>query len=633
VPETSDQSERVRRRSVLSTLALGAGAVLLLGAAAPQMAWLAGIAGQAYAGADRDRTGSVTVVAARAAGGGGGEPARSVDPLLAAWLTESADPEELFGGIPDRGRRQRLWRQLETFYERRGHQPAWSVSGRLLHPARELVAALAGARDHGLDPADYRTERLAAALEEAGRRHQLPVRLMALDTALTAAFLAHAADLCCGRVGPGRTGKLWVVEPASVDLAEALESALAEDGVAAALDRLAPPHPEAGRLAEALARYREIAAGGGWPEVPDGELLEPGDAAAPARLAALAGRLRAEGDLSERAARALRERWRRAGEAARYERPLVAAVRRFQARHGLEVDGKVGGEAVDELNASAAERVAQLALNIERWRWLPADLGDRHVRVNVAGYRLEAYERGREVLSMAVVVGRRSWPTPIFSDLMTRVELNPYWHVPESIARAEIIPQARRDPGYLARKGYQLLDRATGERLDPGAVTLSAVGDGVRVRQRPGRGNALGRIKFLFPNRFNVYLHDTPEEAHFERAARALSHGCIRVERPLELADFVFAGEPGWTSERVRAEIATGRTEGTALARPIPVHILYWTAFVDGAGRVHFRRDVYGHDERLAALLARERGDRLAAQLAPAAGAPADAQNGGTSAR
>ena len=653
--DTNELIGRLRGRGPAAALALGAAAALALIAATPEIARRAGPAGETRAVAAPPEA---TAAAAGVAGGTGperqhaaatepDEPAERDEPLLEVYLAEQADPGELFRGIPDRARRQRLWDELERFYLRRGYEPAWSGRGRLRRPARELVAALADAPDRGLDPADYRTAELTAAVEDAGRRRQVPARLAALDAALTAGFLAHAADLCCGRVGPERAGRLWRIEPEPVDLAAALEAALAERGIGAALDRLTAPHPEARRLAEALARYREIAAAGGWPEVPDGPRLEPGDQADAARLAALTDRLRAEGDLSKRTAAALRARWRRTAPAAeagvasgeepppRYERPLVAAVRRFQARNGLEVDGKVGEDTMAALNVTAAERTARLALNLERWRWLPDDLGERHLRVNVADYRLTAHDRGREALSMPVVVGRRSWPTPVFSDLMTRVEMNPYWHVPESIARAEIVPETREDPGYLAKKGYQLLDRDTGERLDPASVSLAEIGEGVRVRQRPGRGNALGRIKFLFPNRFNVYLHDTPDQAPFERTRRAFSHGCIRVGRPLDLADFVFAEEPGWTPERVREEIAEGRPERAELERPMPVHILYWTAFVDGDGRVHFRPDVYGHDEKLAAALAGARGDRLAALLTPAGADALDRRRtgGATSAR
>jgi murein L,D-transpeptidase YcbB/YkuD len=656
VLDTNETIGRLRDRGALAALALVAGVALALGAAAPEAARRTG---EAEARAVEGRT-AATASGASVAGGAetGGRTGASVEdgerrterdePLLADYLAERAEPGELFGGIPDSARRQRLWDEMRTFYERREFEPAWSERGRLRRPARELVGALADAAGHGLEPADYRAADLTAAVEGAGRRWQLPERLAELDAALTAAFLAHAADLCCGRVGAERAGRLWNIETEPVDLAAALEAALAGRRIDAALDRLDTPHPEARRLAEALARYRGIAAAGGWPEVPVGPRLEPGDEAEPARLAALADRLRAEGDLSERAAAALRARWRRAARTAeeageeagnetlpRYDRPLVAAVRRFQARNGLETDGRIGEDTVAALNVTAAERAARLALNLERWRWLPADLGERHLRVNVADYRLTAHDRGREALSMAVVVGRRSWPTPIFSELMTRVELNPYWHVPESIARAEIVPEAQEDPdylSYLAKKGYQLVDRDTGERLDPASVSLAEVGDGVRLRQRPGRGNALGRIKFLFPNRFNVYLHDTPQQASFERTRRAFSHGCIRVARPLELADFVFAGEPGWTPGRVREEIADGVPERAELERPIPVHILYWTAFVDGDGRVHFRPDVYGHDDGLAAALAGARDDRLAALLAPEARRPAADQSGGTSA-
>jgi murein L,D-transpeptidase YcbB/YkuD len=269
---------------------------------------------------------------------------------------------------------------------------------------------------------------------------------------------------------------------------------------------------------------------------------------------------------------------------------------------------------LQELDVPVEQRIRQIEVNMERWRWLPGDLGTRYLLVNVPDYRLAVVDGGRAVLGMRVIVGKAQSETPVFSDVLTHIVLNPAWALPDSIVAKEVVPKALADPGYLRRKGLQLV-RGTGENAGPidaaslgagGIEQLGRPGSPFRLRQPPGGDNPLGRIKFLFPNRFDVYLHDTPSGRQFASTERDFSHGCIRLERPFALADYLLAGDRRWDPRAVAEAVAGGRTTTIAVPRPMPVHILYWTAWAEPDGTVQFRRDVYGHDATLAEALDRE---------------------------
>jgi len=525
-------------------------------------------------------------------------------------------------GLADPDDREHIHRALVAFYEENGHRPAWFDGRRPSDEARELVALLRRAHLDGLDPARYRPDVLEAKLETLGWRPS-DREIYPLDTLLSQAFAVYGHHLASGRIDPGALGPAWLIEPRRVGLAAALEQASGGAGPDAVAERLRPPHRHYGQLLDALERYREIAADGGWPEVPEGPVLAKGDRAPAARLRALAARLAAEGDL-DRPADALGASKRpssdsagaggrnRSSDSAAVVGPALArAVHRFQERHGITEDGKVGPDTMAALNVSAAQRVRQIELNLERWRWLPAELGPRRVEVNLPGYFLQLIESDRTVGTMKVVVGKQGAATPAFSDRMSYVEINPYWNVPDSIVAAEIAPQAASDPSWLARNGYEVVGRDGGGGIvDPYAVDWSAArggGSPYLVRQRPGPGNALGDIKFMFPNDHNVYLHDTPARHLFQEVERSFSHGCIRVERPLDLAAFVFAGNPEWDRARVERAIESGRQVSVPLPREIPVYLLYWTAWMGDDGEVHFRKDIYDHDRALARALAEQR--------------------------
>jgi L,D-transpeptidase YcbB len=296
---------------------------------------------------------------------------------------------------------------------------------------------------------------------------------------------------------------------------------------------------------------------------------------------------------------------------------LQDALRPVQRRFGLEEDGVPGKATLAALNVPVSDRIREIELAMERWRWLPRKLGERHVLVNIPTFELMARERGRTTLAMRVVTGRPHTPTPTFSDTMETVVFSPYWHVPPSILANEVKPALAADPGYLERKNMELV--RNGERVDPWSVDLSD--PALRVRQRPGPGNALGQVKFLFPNGFDVYLHDTPEDSLFARSARSFSHGCVRVDQPQALAEWVLHGQEPWTTDAIASAMSSGNERHVKLAEPVPVHIVYQTAWVDDDGTLRFAKDVYDHDARHLALLAPSRaaplGNVALAEAAP----------------
>nr|WP_307729953.1 L,D-transpeptidase family protein [Massilia phyllostachyos] len=460
-----------------------------------------------------------------------------------------------------------------------GLPPRWLDDGQAL--AREALGLLADAGSHGLDPALYGTATLARRLEAADPAD------IGFERDLGAAVLRYLADLHGGRTAsPYRTGP-----PADgFDPAAALRRALDAGRVATAVASAAPAIVLYGRVRETLARYRLLAQEHpSWPPLPAG-------GAAPAAAAeALRERLRTLGDLEDGA------EGDGAGEAD--GAALAAALRRFQSRHGLEQDGVLGPATRAALAVPPARRAVQLALTLERLRWLPP-LHGRVIAVNVPAYRLWAFDGvpgGPPVLEMRVIVGKAAGtPTPLFLGQMRYLEFNPYWNVPHSIAGAEIAPKLARDPGWLRRNDMELVTADGRVLAAAGADAPAALRAGsLRVRQRPGARNVLGAVKFAMPNPMNIYLHSTAARELFARSRRDLSHGCIRVEDAAGLARFVLADPQRWDAERVAAAMRPGPSRTVALAVPVPVVLFYATAVADRHGRALFADDIYGRDAAL----------------------------------
>ncbi|CAN5178466.1 L,D-transpeptidase family protein [soil metagenome] len=548
-------------------------------------------------------TAAIAGILSFAAGAGcsGGEPATAAE-SSAPWA-----PEQLASvrGVPIAELRaameQKLaesapvtidaeqWRHTKKLYETYGGNPLWLTSKGLHEQrTRALTDAVFNAHADALRLDDYPIGRLAAALAAVKQaRNPTAEQLAEADLMLTATYAALGEDLLTGQVDPRTVAQSWHVDPQE----ENVDSALARGLRVAALDKslatMRPQDADYAALGRELLRYRELVVRGGWPQVPAIESVKPGESIPVAVAEALRARLAAEGIAVPAAPQgdsAPRAKARAGGSqgtqhaSTTYDRGLAAAVAQFQARHTIVVDSVLGGGTLESMNRPAQYRLAQIAANMERYRWLPRTFGSRYIFVNVPAFRLEAYDGGRKALEMRVIVGEEyeDRATPVFSDSMSYVVFRPYWLVPPSIAQNEIFPKGS---AYIAANNMEVYT-AQGER---------------RVRQRPGPKNSLGLIKFMFPNDFNIYLHDTPHGDLFQEDIRAFSHGCIRVEKPDELGAWVL----GWPADSVRSRMESGADDGTVqLDAKIPVYIAYVTTFVrDGA--LHFGNDIYSRDDKL----------------------------------
>lgn len=446
---------------------------------------------------------------------------------------------------------------LPDMYERRGFTPLWANAAAV----DDLVRAIRDSEQDGLDPAEYHL----AAIERMRAVPPVDPRSAAdLDCVLTDALVRLAYQSRFGKVDPERLDPDWnfTRDLRGVDPTATILTAIDSGALHAFIAELTPPQPLYRRLKEALAAYRQIAASGGWHSIESGPVLKPG--MTDRRVPALRTRLAASGDLAGAAV-----------DGEEYDDALVTAVKGFQDRHGLPADGVAGPTTLAALNVPVEQRIDQIRATLERGRWVMNDLPDRFVLVDVAAFQVYVAEQGQLKWSSRVVVGKPYTKTPIFRADMKYIVLNPTWTIPASIVRKEILPGMRRDPNYLAKKGYK---RINGQFVQPA-----------------GKRNALGRIKLMFPNPHSVYLHDTPSQSFFDETSRTFSHGCVRVHKPVELAAQVL-DDPAWSVGTLEEAIATGATRTILLKDPMPVLILYWTASVDADGRVVFRPDVYGRD-------------------------------------
>ena len=377
-----------------------------------------------------------------------------------------------------------------------------------------------------------------------------------------------------------------------------LSTALDGGDVEGSLKALLPAQQGYGRLKTALIVYRGLAERGGWPVIPGDGRLEKGMKSD--RVPVLRSRLKVTGDMPATVDPA----------SDLFDEAVEEAVKRFQLRHGLFDDGIVGTRTLRALNVPVDRRIRQIELNLERWHWLPQNMGNPYIMVNIAGYGLEVVENESPVLTMKIIVGTAYQKTPVFSGKMTYIEMNPFWNVPHSIATAETLEKIRQNPAFFAKENMRVFTAGqNGEEVSPTAIDWSQLSENnfpYRLRQEPGPRNPLGRIKFMFPNKHSVYLHDTSDPQLFRKERREFSHGCIRIEKPMEMAEFVMRGSKEWPIEKIKAVLKTKETTVANLPTPIPVHILYFTAWGNGDGTIHFLEDIYRRDERLnRALLAK----------------------------
>lgn len=485
---------------------------------------------------------------------------------------------------------------LPAFYENRIYLPAWSNDQGLLPIAQALINTIQKSELEGVNPLDYHLDPLLSLIQELRKaRKNNPEQsakiLTDADLLLTDAFLILGSHYLSGRINPETIDPEWIANRRGTDLTGVLNRALDSKKIEESLKDLLPSQPGYAKLRKMLAYYRRLAETGGWPQIPAGAKLQMGDR--DVRIEQVKDRLSLTADFQAE----------RGDEPELFDAALEKSVKKFQRRNGLEVDGAIGKATLNALNISAGDRVRQIEVNLERWRWLPQDLGAKHLVVNIANYELDVVENNQTALVIKVVVGKDYRRTPVFSDKISYLVINPFWHVPPSIAMNDILPQLREDPGYVVRKNIKVFTGWGSEEvpIDPYTVDWMKVDKNnfpYRFRQDPGPNNALGRIKFMFPNQFNVYLHDTPSRELFNKTERAFSSGCIRIEKPLELAQYLLRGSK-WSEKEILGAIEKGAEQTVKLTPPFPIHILYWTAWVDDEDILQLRNDIYGRDLKL----------------------------------
>lgn len=486
------------------------------------------------------------------------------------------------------------WKETQLFYRQRSFQPAWIQNrwfggNSVRSHAAALLKCLREADQDGLDPAEYSADELEQQVRRV-QRSTTAEELAWLDAKLTYTFFEYAAHLYRGRLNPKRMSPEWQVASRKREWVPFLEEALAQTDICGALAKLTPALPEYAALRKALGVYRRIAEEGGGPLVPSVPPLKKGDRGNEVNL--LQKSLERQGDFPSRVPNT----------GPLFDESLADAVSAFEARNGLPVDGVADTEMLSVLNTPVETVIRQIELNLERLRWLPDDLGKRHLLVNIPDYRLQLFEDRQPVLQMRVVVGKKQNPTPVFSDQMTYLTFNPFWNIPESIAIKETIPLLRKDDDYAEKHGIQVVMKGNNEEiLDASEIGWKDVGPEDKafpylLRQRPGPGNALGKVKFMFPNQFNVYLHDTPTRHLFNATERDYSHGCIRVEHPTALAEYLLKDQPGWDADRIQKEMLSKEEVSVTLSKPLPVHIVYWSVWIGKKGELQRRPDIYELD-------------------------------------
>ncbi len=492
--------------------------------------------------------------------------------------------EQLVAGRPIANVESAEWPDVRAFYTQRAFAPAWVNHRRPTEHAARAIALLNTARQHGFDPSDYGAPALlemSQAVEtiEKGSQERLD-RLAEFDVRMTAGLLAFGRDVSVGRAGGDDVFKARRKQP---DLVAALSEAI--DNPATFIDSVRPPHAEYATLQKAMDDLIGQRDKGGWPKVPS--TLKPGQSGA--AVTTLRKRLAMSGELKADPAAA-----------STYDDDVVGAVKGFQALHSIPESGVLDAATLTAMNVPLDARIQQVAINLQRWRWMPDELGERHFFVNIPYFHLTAREAGKAVMDIRVVVGKPGNNTPIFSQDMETIVFSPYWNIPDTIAENETAPAVARDPNYLAKQGIEILrvSSSGSQVVDASRVDWSSADavKGLVFRQKPGDNNALGHVKFLFPNPYDVYIHDTPADALFARPRRALSHGCVRVEEPETLAKYVLKGYPEWTEDAIFTAMRSGVEKQVRLKARIPVHIAYFTAWVDEHGGLHFQPDIYGYD-------------------------------------
>lgn len=485
---------------------------------------------------------------------------------------------------------------MKLFYRERNYRFAWFKDGSLVPQAFKFVDVIKKSEQEGLKPTDYLVKDLPEMFTRLDQIKDDSARFslqQEIDVALTASYFNYASDFYRGTVNPRELDDIsWEVKKNKIKLHKALQTILKERESRYPYYEFEALHPGYIRLRDALKNYRAAKEQGGWPKITSKKLLKPGD--------------------TSQVVLVLRERILGKAEAAKvaraqanvYDKTLADGVKNFQIRHGLKPDGAVGGETLRHMNVSIDERIDQIIINMERWRWVPKRFEDKYVYINIPEYVLHVREKGKDVLTMKVVVGKEIHATPVFSDKLEYIVFYPYWNVTPTILQEEIAPSQARNPNYLASNEMELVKDIGNNKVEvipTASVDWNSVGPDFpyRVRQRPGKKNPLGFVKFICPNDKNIYLHDTPSNHLFDQTDRGFSHGCVRLEKPFELTKYLLKDQKQWTSSAIKEAMVGGEEKYVNLSAKVPVYIVYFTTWIDDNGAIHFRDDVYNHDRDL----------------------------------
>ncbi|MEN8261902.1 MAG: L,D-transpeptidase family protein [Nitrospirota bacterium] len=485
---------------------------------------------------------------------------------------------------------------LRRFYKTRNFRSAWIVNTKSFEQAQIFVNILEDVESHGLIPEYYHIDVIKNLMKyfkvTLNTASLNPSGLAELDVLLTDSFLTLGCHFSGGCVAPLIAETEWHTNRNQIDIDKILETALLENTIRTSLEKLLPLQDSYAGLRKSLQRYRKIEANGGWPKVRGNNLLKRGGREI--KVSALGKRLTLSGDLEQEMK----------GDHAVFDEALEHAVIQFQRRHGLNADGIVGAMTIEAINVPVENRIRQMELNLERMRWTSRNLGHRYIMVNIAAFKLDVIENGATIMSMDVIVGKPFWHTPVLSETMSYIVLNPSWNIPDSIALEEVLPQVKEDPDYLNKRNIKIMSNWShnATEVNPQTVRWFDITEddfNYKLIQEPGSSNPLGNIKFIFPNKYNVYLHDTSGKGLFSRNVRSFSHGCIRIEKPLDLAEYLLSDNPVWSRKKILKSIETSKTQFVHLSKPMRIHLLYLTSWVDEQGTLQFRNDIYGRDEKL----------------------------------
>jgi len=490
------------------------------------------------------------------------------------------------------------WQKLRAFYAKRNFLPVWLSFNGPTSRAEIVRDVLLKADEEGLDPAEYHVPAIQYLWR--AKRYRSKVRFELL---MTDAVLRYGLEVSAGYRHPRAADIDWYVRPKRINVIKRLETVLIAADAERVIRDFPPPQKAYAKLKKKLAIYRQLATQGRWQKVAYAPQLSIG--MSHRQVSNIRRRLQQEGYFRPDEKDQLNLPGSERFDSEQFDKELDAAVRRFQRNYGHKVDGIVGYFTRLSLNIGVEEQIARIKQNMERWRWMPRNLGRRYIMVNMAGYRLNLIDDGESVMEMPVIIGKTFRATPAFVDTLEYVELNPTWKVPPRIAKERFLPLLREDSSFLQANHLKVYDswRKSAKEVDPDSIDWQAVSDKrfpYKLEQTPGIHNSMGRIKFMFPNRFRVYLHDTPDKTLFDRHVRTFSSGCIRLAQPYKLANKILSWSDNKETHDVKRKIATGDTIRINLKNKLPVYLMYWTAWVDEAGEIHFRNDVYQRNQKIA---------------------------------